>query len=344
MEVGQDDARHYWDRIADHWLSMQERLGTKVNLRVALLDYFMAVRPRLKNPKIVEMSVFDRTEAAVYRDELTGLYNYRFFTEQLERELARCERANTPMSVAMIDIDNFKSYNDHGGHDAGNRVLETLGILLTESLRREDIAARYGGEEFALIMPGTPKAGAQVAAESVRSRVAQHRFGAEDLPPEQRITVSIGIATFPADATDGAELLRRADSAMYLAKSSGKNQVQLFAQSCRSHCRVEASLEGKFRFVNEESHPLTTLRISGGGMLFVSDRRLAPGMLVEIDLKLPPAGREVVVPGRVIGVEPRKAGGFEVAVTVEGFDRQDRTALGQYVRETSRSRAGGVGT
>ena len=342
VHIDRVDARGHWRRIGEHRRSMEDRLGSAVDPRVALLDYFVAVDRRLKNPKIIEMKGFDAPQASVYRDGLTGLYNYRFLGEHLSREIAMCERANTPLSVAMIDVDDFKFYNDRNGHEAGNQALAAIARLLTESIREGDVAVRYGGEEFALILPSTPKIGAQQVAERARRSISRYAFPYANNRPSGKLTVSIGIATLPADAGDAKELLQRSDNAMYEAKANGKDQVYLFAQSGRSYRRIEAALDGRFRSFSGESHALTTVKISEGGALFVSDHRLSQGVPIEINVKLPGSDREIAVFGRVVRVKQREGGKFEAAVSFDDLAAANRTLLADYLRQQRRSQAPGL--
>ncbi|MBI4168632.1 MAG: GGDEF domain-containing protein, partial [Acidobacteria bacterium] len=238
------EARSHWLRILAHRDAMQERLGATVDLRVALLSYFLEVCRKLKNPKVIELKLFEETQASAYRDDLTGLDNFRSFREHLAREIRRGARAKTPLSLVMIDIDNFKHYNDRFGHDAGNRVLAAIAGLLRQSLRQADVPARYGGEEFALILPATQKTAACEVAERTREQIERHPFPRGQGGAAVSLTVSMGIATYPADAQDPDELVRRSDSALYYAKSRGKNQVHLYGESRRSYQRISAALQG----------------------------------------------------------------------------------------------------
>ncbi len=225
------EAREHWARILGHRDDLQARLEQPVDLRVALVDYFLAVFRRFSNPKIIELELFERTLASAYRDELTGLHNYRFFLEFLERELLRSDRHRASLSLVMLDIDDFKSFNDTHGHEAGNRALATVGELLRCSARACDMPVRYGGEEFALILPGTPEAGAQVAAERARKAVERQPFG-EDSASPRWLTISAGVATAPLDGVTTPDLVAAADHALYRAKRDGKNRVVLASAAC----------------------------------------------------------------------------------------------------------------
>ncbi len=151
-------------------------------------------------------------------DHLTGVYNLRFFHETLSREISRAERYSTPLSLLMIDVDNFKNYNDSFGHQAGNILLKEIAKIFTDSVRRSDMVFRYGGEEFCILLPNTGKGAIEVAKRILH--LVRKNFP---------VTVSIGISTFPEDAKSKEELIEKADIALYHAKRIGKNCACLFS-------------------------------------------------------------------------------------------------------------------
>jgi len=167
---------------------------------------------------------FSRAEVEAITDGLTGLYNHRYLHERLEEELERAQRRGSELSVLFCDCDDFKGYNDRHGHKAGDTALSRIARILEANSRRSDLAARYGGEEFVLVLVDTDAEGARTVAEELRAEVerASTRRG-------RPLTVSIGIATAPEDATARDEILDKADWAMYAAKRAGRNQVLAFA-------------------------------------------------------------------------------------------------------------------
>ena len=204
--------------------------------------------------------LYKRVQDQAVTDGLTGLYNHRYFYERLEHEIARARRYATPVSLLMIDLDDFKAFNDRNGHLAGDAVLRGLAAVLQSELRQSlDVAARYGGEEFAVILPNTPiaaapvpqmeidltgriaedrvdadaplpghRGGAEQVAERIRSRVAGTRFlspGGTQLPA---LTVSIGVAVFPVRTSTPEDLIGHADAALYAAKRAGKDRVEVY--------------------------------------------------------------------------------------------------------------------
>jgi two-component system, cell cycle response regulator len=160
----------------------------------------------------------------LYIDELTGLYNYRYLDVVLERELKRAERYDSTLSVLFLDIDFFKMVNDMFGHLIGSKVLREMGALVRKSVRDVDAVIRYGGDEFTVVLVETGVEGAAVVAERIRQSIAAYTFG-KDEGLDIKLTVSLGYACAPLDASTKAELLELADQAMYRGKAGGKNRA-----------------------------------------------------------------------------------------------------------------------
>jgi diguanylate cyclase (GGDEF)-like protein len=164
-------------------------------------------------------------ERNAYVDALTGCCNRRWLDERLPRLVHRFAVASAPLSLLVLDVDHFKRFNDDYGHPAGDQVLASVGQTLIAALRPTDMAVRYGGEEYVVLLPETPLAGARIAAERLRARVAATGVTAPDgraLPP---VTISIGVAELqPRDTAE--VLLARADRALYRAKQGGRNRVE----------------------------------------------------------------------------------------------------------------------
>lgn len=160
------------------------------------------------------------------RDGLTGLYNRRYMQEMLDMEAARCRRKKGSYSLAFLDIDNFKQFNDNQGHPEGDLVLKELAAFLSERLRKTDVIARYGGEELLILFPETPKTNGIFCAETLCRQIASRVFIGTQGQSLGQVTVSIGLATFPDDGDEVAEIVLRADGALYAAKHGGRNQVR----------------------------------------------------------------------------------------------------------------------
>ncbi|MEW6026542.1 MAG: GGDEF domain-containing protein [Planctomycetota bacterium] len=181
------------------------------------------------NKKLSQMAV---------KDGLTQLYNHVYIKERLENEIKRAEQFNQPLSIMMLDIDDFKKYNDFYGHLAGDGCLKGISKLIKDNIRDIDIPARYGGEEFLVILPGTRSTDASQAAEKIRQSIADYQFPIYGLAKDKSapdktasLTISIGVASYYRESgiKTADELIKAADSALlHQAKKKGKNQVALY--------------------------------------------------------------------------------------------------------------------
>jgi len=176
-------------------------------------------------------------ESVAITDTLTGLFNRRYMMEKLADEMTRSLRLDHVFSILMLDLDNFKKYNDTYGHLAGDQVLRKVAHIFKESIRRIDVAARYGGEEFLVILPELSTADAMTAAERIRKRVAAGLYGMAGV--DTAITISIGAAGYPEHGETAEALIGSADGALYEAKRSGRNCVVLAGSSSIQEGHVE---------------------------------------------------------------------------------------------------------
>ena len=239
-----------------------------------------------------------RLKEVSFKDEVTGLFNRRFFSIRIEEEVSRYRRFKHPVSVVLLDLDGFKAVNDELGHATGDETLRGVGELLLKHSRGINVICRYGGDEFAILLVETPKAGAQIYADRIRHVLEYHVF-----PHGQRISASFGIASLPEDVGAVAEdLLRVADEALYTAKRAGKNRVS-------SHAAVAAP-----NGAVSPAAPVALLAISGasdgpgaGPPAAVPARGAALEALVGARSALPAEGG-VVVSGRA-----------DVGTTLEGL-------------------------
>jgi diguanylate cyclase (GGDEF)-like protein/PAS domain S-box-containing protein len=208
------------------WEKTKEELLKKIRERDQYARELHAMRDLYKE-KMKEIEKM-KEEAMILSstDDLTEIYNHRFFIQQLTMEMERQKRYSSPLSLLMIDIDYFKHYNDTNGHLAGDEALKAISILIQRGVRQTDIVARYGGEEFSAILINTGKEKAMEIAERIRSNVAETRFPNEMAQPNGDMTVSIGVATFSFSTSTLTDLIREADNALYRAKRGGRNRVE----------------------------------------------------------------------------------------------------------------------
>jgi diguanylate cyclase (GGDEF)-like protein len=199
------------EKYNDVDLSLLEIIGPQVALALERAEW----QERAKEFQLMSIT-----------DQLTGLLNRRYLQERMNEEVNRSQRYEFPMSFLMIDIDDFKSYNDLNGHQAGDQALQITAHCLKVALRAADVACRYGGEEFGILLPQTPLNEASVIAERMRQRVAETVYPHGHSQPLGRVTISIGISAFSKAVDTPERIIAAADRALYNAKSKGKNRVE----------------------------------------------------------------------------------------------------------------------
>ncbi|PID38497.1 MAG: diguanylate cyclase [Proteobacteria bacterium] len=228
-------------------LRVRQSIGSLVVLPLIVQDeaigtfVFGAERPRRFPKRVREMlsvianqvavsvenaKMYKRMEEMATTDGLTGLPNHRTFQARLNEMLARAERHGKPVSICLTDVDKFKSVNDTYGHPVGDQVLKRVAKVLAQQVRKVDIVARYGGEEFAFVLEETDAAGAKLLCERVREEIAAQLMNSDK--GTFRVTISLGIASYPRDGEHKQLLIERADQALYHAKESGRNRTVRF--------------------------------------------------------------------------------------------------------------------
>ncbi len=175
------------------------------------------------------MKLYRVKEQEAITDGLTNVFNYRYFQGQIEREIVRSDRHGKSFSVAMIDIDNFKQYNDTQGHQNGDEALKLIAQTIIKNIRKSDTLSRYGGDEFVMILPELDKMQSKLLAEKLCQVIGKTKVPRKKHAPNVKLTVSLGISTFPYDGRSEEELIKKADEALYQAKDLGRNAVCISA-------------------------------------------------------------------------------------------------------------------
>jgi diguanylate cyclase (GGDEF)-like protein len=227
MSADEAEARQTFERLRLHQARLEQGLGRPVGLKSAALDLLENIEQALKLQEGGSQPSYWQLEQMAFRDQLTGLRNFRFFSNRLPEELQRAKRYRHQLSLVMVDIDYFKKFNDTHGHQAGNVALNHLAGILSNTVRETDIVARYGGEEFALILPETTKRLAAEMAQRVRHNVEASPVAVAG--HHHRITISLGLATFPRDCYSFEQLVECADKALYQSKQAGRNRVTIYS-------------------------------------------------------------------------------------------------------------------
>lgn len=189
----------------------------KLNL-LSVLSSFAAMA-------IYNAKLHNRTKLMAITDALTGLHNHRYFQQQFPQELGRAKRYQKPLSMIMLDVDDFKKFNDTYGHACGDLVLAAIGEIITMTLRRVDFAFRYGGEEFIVLLPETRLESAIQVAERLRERIERETVTALKGIASHGVTVSVGVVACPENGSGRDKLFNKVDALLYRAKGEGKNRV-----------------------------------------------------------------------------------------------------------------------
>ena len=212
-----DSAGHRQDEIGLLMQSFGDMLGTIENQASEISAFASKLDAAYKELE----STNSRLKEYSFKDEVTGLYNRRFFSMRMDEELARYRRFNHPASIVLLDLDGFKAVNDDLGHAVGDETLRDIAQVLQKHSRGINVVSRYGGDEFAILLVETSKAGARLYADRIREVIATYPFS-----HGKPVTASFGVASVPDDEAATAEdLFRAADEALYAAKRAGKNQV-----------------------------------------------------------------------------------------------------------------------
>lgn len=319
IELLPEEAKDRWHGIIRHRTHMRMLLKREVKLEVAALDYFTSITDFIESAVIVDEKFIKKLQKSVMIDELTGLYNYRYYEKRIDEEIAYAKRYNKVFSIVLFDIDNFKSYNDKCGHLAGNRLLKELAKIVKENSRKSDIPIRFGGDEFLILLPDTNKRGALIFAEKIRTIIADR-----DIKP--KVTVSGGVGTFPTDtAKDSKELFKLIDKALYRAKAEGKNRVVAYPVERREYKRISMTdKEAKFKIITPERLNGKEPRIrdiSIGGISFYIDKKIAPSEYIEAII--PSKLGKIKFTGRVVWCSKLDDALFEVGVKFISITREN---------------------
>lgn len=239
LEFSLVTATEHGDLLQDHLYRMSKAMAAEVQERQAAEQKLRRLLEALTQEKadleimlqiLIEQGDFSAAEGEQSRiDGLTGIANRRRLDEHLQQEWERHQAGQKPLGFLLCDVDHFKDYNDHNGHQAGDDCLRTIGALIRSVAPESALTARYGGEEFAVVLPHFELEGAVAVAEQIRLRVLAAAIEHTHTTPSSYVTVSIGVASMPpalSVSTDPSPLIREADRLLYVAKSRGRNRVE----------------------------------------------------------------------------------------------------------------------
>ncbi len=336
LELPIEKAAEYWRKVVKHRETMIASLNRNVDLVPALCDFLASSPDHFERPKIVEESDFAKVVEGTTHDSLTSLFNRPYFDAIFEQHISLARRYNTDISILFLDVDDFKDVNDTYGHHIGDTTLQKIAQVIKEEKRDSDIAARYGGEEFVLLMPHSESIHAFVLAERIRTRIEGMELDAGSEP--YRITISGGLASFPSNAHDSGELLKKADSALYLAKGAGKNTISFYKEEKRRYLRVKFSQPVRIKelgFNDSLSYDGTSKDICIGGILFENKEPLPLGARIQVSVPIKD-NEPLLLIGTVVRVESFKDKRFDIGMTIS-FKEMEKIAnneIANFLKET----------
>ena len=331
LEIEPKEAEIIWSDILKHRREMSETLGRSVGLRVGMLDYFIAVNRQMRNPKIIEIEMFEKLEKSLIKDELTGIYNRRFFSESLYKEIQRAKRYRLDLSLMFVDIDDFKNCNELKGRAFGDKVLRRFAEIIKAGLREVDYPCRFEDDKFAVILPETRGLKAVNAAERIRTNVAEVNF----LPEEDYyLTVSAGVASFGIDGSTPEGLVENADTALLRAKNDGKNRVYVFFREKREFARIAADWDILYKIVDETAMKTGKMKnVGGGGLLFEHEKPIPISSILDITLTLPSKKKKISAQAKVVRLEVKESGTFDIGIFFTKIDPEDKKMILKYSKQ-----------
>ncbi|OQX50682.1 MAG: hypothetical protein B5M53_12015 [Candidatus Cloacimonas sp. 4484_209] len=325
LEIEARDAEKIWNDILIHREEMSKLLKRSVGLRVAMLDYFISINRRMRNPKIIEIEIFEKLEQSLITDELTGIYNKRFLKEALYREVQRAKRYGLELSVLFLDIDDFKRCNETHGHPFGDKVLKKTADIIRAGLREVDYPCRFGGDEFTIILPETRGSRAMIAAERLRKNIAKANFLKRE---NYHLTVSGGVASFGIDGNTPEELIENADLALLRAKNDGKNRVYIFYKEKRKFVRISADWDISYKVMNERTIEKARMKnVGGGGLLFEEKRPIPISSVLDITFSPPFRKKKIAAQAKVVRLEVKENGKFDIGILFTKINPTDQKEL-----------------
>ncbi|MBU2643576.1 diguanylate cyclase [bacterium] len=317
LDLEPEEAHRSWQDVVDHRRMLSDRINRAVDIRTAICDFFHTVNHILKNPKVVEIHVFEGAFKSSRFDGLTGLFNRPAFEDEIAREMSLAKRYDTDLSLLFFDLDNFKRVNDQFGHLAGDLVLKQVATTLLISKRAEDIAVRYGGEELLLILPKTEKYNALLVGKRICQTIRDLKieFEGAAIP----VTVSGGLASFPVDAATAYHLVKTADEALYRAKQEGKDRVVLFTTNKRRYTRLTVDLPLEIHIIGAGSIPAINVKsknFSMNGILFEYGIPIELGTKIQMMAQINPPDAPVKVIGTVVRVEKFSMDRYDIGISI----------------------------
>jgi diguanylate cyclase (GGDEF)-like protein len=339
--MSEDEAESLLAALVDHRKEMAGSLGRDPGLQVAAIDYLSNVRKLLDEPTIIEHVQLELTERSAATDAVTDTYNRRYFEHAIDIEIRRARRYSLQLSLLILDLDFFKSVNDIYGHPVGDMVLAQAGLCIRRAVRDSDLACRYGGDEFAVILPETDRLGAHAVAERIRRRV-KGTFSSKPIDGKLvSMTISGGLSSYPDDGVTPEVLIEKADQALYLSKSAGKDGIVIYHSERRGAVRYPTRPSARVMLAGAPPgmpNTVSAVNLSRGGALVETDMDCALAEAVELTVEEESDSWSAL--GYVVRVEEGAANASRRLVAVAFNDPLPARRLERSIVYSSAPRAG----
>lgn len=310
-----------WNLVLEHQKLLKEALNRDISIQAALLDYLLSTQQSIPETKQLEIPTEQKIHYTSIIDPLTGLYNDRHFQTIVDAELKRAKQYNLPLTLIVLDIDNFGIYTALYGHETGEIALNETAIVLKKSSRKEDLLFRLRKNRFATLLLNISREGAHRFGERLRENIEIHHFKGEDKLPTKKLTVSGGIAIYPDDGKNSQTLILAAEEALLTAKQSGKNRVLEYSVKRRKNPRIETEIEARYQIDGRKDiKPLSvyTKNISESGVLITGSSDLPLGGIILLSFKLP-TGQAIKTKGEAVRIS-RKESSNEINIAIKFID------------------------
>lgn len=325
-----------WNVILNHQKLLQKSLKRDIPTQAALIDYLISTEFRELEAHQIELHDVQKIAYTSIIDPLTGLYNDRHFQIIVEAELKRAKQYGIPLSIIMLDADNFGNYSALYGPETGNIALKEISLILKNSCRKEDMLFRLKKNCFTLVLLNINREGAHMLGERLRENVEKHRFKGEEKLTAKKITISGGIAIYPDDGKNADNLIIAAEEALSTAKQSGKNRMLEYSVKRRKAPRITSIIDAKYQVEGRKDIKLQTVQIkniSESGALVTAKKDLPLVGNAILTFKLP-NNTPIKAKGETVRIS-RKEGVNDITVAVKFNDISsvDLSALRKYIEE-----------
>jgi len=310
-----------WNIIVEHQKLLKESLKRDITIQAALLDYILTRGTRIEEDKPLEISSVQKTAYTSIIDPITGLYNNKYFNIIVEAELKKAKQYSLPLTIMMLDMDNFGHYMALYGHEMGDVALNEAAIVFKKNCRKEDMIFRLQKNRFSIILLNIPREGSHKFAERLRLNIEEHTFKGADKLPLKKITMSGGIAIYPDDGKNSQTLIIAAEEALNTAKQSGRNRILEYSIKRRKTPRVIVDIEGKYQIEGRKDlkpQLISIKNISESGVLITAPNDIPLGGTSVLTFKLP-TGSLIKIKGETVRIS-RKEDSKQMTIAIKFID------------------------